>query len=270
MRTLPPPPPPTAAPAPFAVRGVKSLPPAPTEPTPDAPDGPPWWLPLGLGLGLACALSALLPGAFAWFLAAIPHELGHATIGCVLGRPSAPAISLAGEAWTGIRERSDALAWLWVAALAVAAWTQRQRPLLAIALGVAALLLPIIAFTGAAEIAIAAGGHVGELAFAAWCYALCWSGGYTGTLHERAASAAAGALLQFGNLRLCFGLMTDAGARAHYASNGSLGLKNDMLVLAEDLCTCKLHTVALGMFMLALAALPLGLGLGWLRQRLRD
>jgi hypothetical protein len=129
-------------------------------------------------------------------------------------------------------------------------------------------VLPLVAFTGASSIVIAAAGHLGELAFAAFCYATCWRGGYTGTLHERIASAAAGAMLQFGNLRLCFGLLTDAGARALYETNGSLGLKNDMLVLAEDLCHCKLQSVALPMFVLALAALPLGVLGGWLANRL--
>jgi len=50
-----------------------------------------------------------------------------------------------------------------------------------------------------------------------------------------------------------------AGAREHYRSSGSLGLKNDYLVLAEDLCHCRLSSVAGLMLVLAIAALPLGL-----------
>lgn len=253
----------------FAIRGVKNAPPAPVDDAhePHSPIGPPPWLPLGLGLGVAFLLHALLPCMFAWFLAAIPHEMGHATVGCLLGRPSAPAISLAGHAWTGIQNQVPALVWLYVAGLAGAAWWQRAHVLRAALLGGAALVLPLVAFTGLAEIAIAAAGHLGELAFAAWCYATCWRGGYTGTLQERIAGATAGALLQFQNLRLCWGLLTDAGARELYASNGSLGLKNDYLVLAEDLCHCHLQSVAMLMFVVALAALPLGLLAGWLRTR---
>ena len=45
--------------------------------------------------------------------------MGHATVGCLLGHPSTPAISLAGHAWTGI---ADLRPWLvWLMALAAAA-----------------------------------------------------------------------------------------------------------------------------------------------------
>lgn len=265
--------PPIAPPPPrerFAIRGVKDAPPpAPLEGPrePHEPEGPPPWLPLALGIAGAFVAHLVLPCTFAWFLCAIPHEMGHATIGCVLGRPSAPAISLAGHAWTGIQDQVPALVWLYVAGLAAAAWWQRARPLRTALLGASALVLPLIAFSDVSEILISAGGHLGELAFAAWCYATCWRGGYTGTLQERVAGATAGALLQFQNLRLCWGLLTDAAAREVYANNGSLGLKNDYLVLAEDLCHCRLQSVAMPMLVLALAALPLGVLAGWLRGR---
>lgn len=250
------------------VRGVKRPPDAPRSPPPDHDGGGAGgaWLPLAVGIVAAVVLQPLLPCMFGWFLAAIPHELGHATIGCLLGRPAAPAISLAGHAWTGIQDRHDALVAVMMLALGAAAYSQRAVLLRAILLGLAALLLPALAFTDLGEIAIAAAGHLGELAFAAWCYAVCWHGGYTGALQERIAGAFAGAMLQGGNLRLCFGLLTDAGARSEYGANGSLGLKNDMLVLAEDLCSCRLQSVALGMFVVALLALPLGLWWGARRQ----
>ena len=194
-----------------AVRGIKrdhrDDAPLPAQPS-DAEHSPRWpWLLLGIA---AAGLShLLLPGNFRWFLAAIPHELGHATIGCLFGRPSAPAISLAGEAWTGIGEQQAWLVWSITITCATFAFHLRQRRLPAIALAITALALPAIAFTDLSQILIAGGGHLGELAFAAFCYSLCWNGGYTGTHQERIASAMAGALLQFGNLRLAFGLLTD-------------------------------------------------------------
>ena len=248
------------------MRGVREVPP-PADDEPAATPPAPWW-PLAAGIAAAAALQPLLPGMFAWFLAAIPHELGHATFGCLLGRPAAPAISLAGHAWTGIQERHDALVWLLALACGAAAWWQGAHRGRCLAFAAAAVLLPAIAFTGTAEIAIAAGGHLGELAFAAWCYAVARTGGYTGALQERIAGAFAGAMLQWGNLRLCLGLLTDAGARAHYEGSGSLGLKNDYLVLAEDLCGCRLQSVALLMFVVSLLALPAGLLLArWQRAR---
>jgi hypothetical protein len=248
--------------------GASTARPFDAEPPPD-PDRALRWQCLVGGLFAAWALGFVLPGSFAWFLAAIPHEMGHATAGCLLGRPSTPAISLAGEAWTGISERRDGLVWLIAIAVAAGAVTMRQHKALAIALGAAALLLPLIAFGRFGEILIAAAGHLGELAFAAYCYAVCWGGGRTGSAAERGAGAMAGALLQVGNIRLCWGLLHDPTVRDHYATSGSLGLKNDYLVLAEDLCNCGLGRVAGLMLVFAVLALPLGLWFGHREARTR-
>jgi hypothetical protein len=256
---LPPPPPqaPSRAPAPPATAdGLE-----PAEPV---------WRWLLLGVAIAWPATFVLPRMFGWVLAALPHEMGHATFGCLLGRPSAPAISVAGHAWTGIGERR---AWLVVAiglAFAVAAWLQRRRRARCAVLGCAAVLLPLLACSRAAEAAIAAGGHLGELVFATWCFALCTSGGYTGTAQERVASALAGSLLQGLDLRLASGLLTSSEAREAYANNGSLGLKNDLLVLAEDLWHCRLQSVAMLLLLLALLPLPLGAWLGCWRRRRPD
>jgi hypothetical protein len=77
----------------------------------------------------------------------------------------------------------------------------------------------------------------------------------------------AGALVQLANLKLCFLLMTSAAARDEYAHNGSLGLVNDYLVLAEQLLHCRLQSVAAVMLLLALLSLPAGLLIGWWRSR---
>lgn len=233
----------------------------PTEPA------PPRWRHLAAGLAAAWLLSFVLPGTFQWFLAALPHEMGHATVGCLLGRPAAPAISLAGHAWTGIAERRDWLVWVMALALATAAWLQRDRWQRWLPLAAMAVVIPLLAFARGGEILIAAGGHLGELGFAAYCYAICWSGGRTDTAAERGAGAMAGALLQYGNLKLCWGLLHDASVRQWYEGSGSLGLKNDYLVLAEDLCHCGLGKVAGLMLVASVLALPLGLWWGMLQQR---
>ncbi len=225
------------------------------------------WRWLGLGIVGALFAGVLLPAHFTWVLAAIPHEMGHATVACVLGHPAAPAISLKGEAWTGIAQLRPWLVWVMAAASAAGAYALRARPIACTALAVGALLIPLAAFTRAGDVLIAAGGHVGELAFATYCYTLAWTGGQTDTPQERVACAMAGGILQLVNLKLCFGLLTSAAARAHYANNGSLGLKNDYLVLSEDLLGCSLGAVALLMFAIALAPLPLGLALGAWRER---
>jgi len=243
---------------------------SPTNPAP--PDEPlseaePRWRWLALGWVAAVFLKGLLPAQFLWVLCVIPHEMGHATMGCLLGHPAAPAISLTGHAWTGIRDLQPALVWVITAGFATTTWLVRHRTALVIASAAATVLIPVCAFTRLAPILIAAGGHLGELAFAAYCYAVIWTGGRTGSPQERVAGAFVGGMLQWANLTLCFGLLTSAAARAHYASNGSLGLKNDYLVLAEDLLDCGLGAVAFTMLLIALLPLPVGFLLGRWQER---
>jgi hypothetical protein len=256
---------PEAPPAPRATRLPPPLPPVSGPVEPEAP--PQRWRWLAAGIAIASVSHLFLPRNFIWVLCALPHEMGHATIGCLLGHPSAPAISLGGHAWTGIGELRVWLVWVMAAAAAGGAWTLRHQRIACALLAGVALLIPALAFAHVSEVLISAGGHLGELAFAAYCYQLCWTGGHTDTPKERVACAMAGALVQSANVSLCWGLLNDAAARAHYATSGSLGLKNDMLVLAEDLLHCRLSSVALPMLLIALAALPLGLLIGWWRAR---
>jgi hypothetical protein len=62
-------------------------------------------------------------------------------------------------------------------------------------------------------------------------------------------------------------LIHDPAAQAHYQTSGSLGLKNDYLVLAEELCHCRLEQVAACMLVPAVLALPAGILWGVLRER---
>lgn len=255
--------PPLPARYPVADRPAAPLPPAPPPPL----EPPTRWRWLGLGCVLAWVFAAVFPSMFTWFLCAIPHEMGHATVGCLLGRPSAPAISLGGHAWTGIADREASVVALVALGFATAAFVafRRGRRALAASAGALAIALPLLAYAELAEVLISVGGHVGELAFAGYCFALAWTGGKTDTPQERTACAFAGALVQAVNLKLCFGLMTSQPARNHYGSNGSLGLKNDYLVLAEDLLHCKLQGVAGAMLLAGLAIPVAGLCLGMWR-----
>ena len=241
---------------------------APAEPGPGHdPETTSRWLWIACGFVAACLAGFVLPCNFTWFLCALPHEMGHATVGCLLGHPSAPAISLHGEAWTGIAELRPWLVWVMAFGFGAGAVVLRKNLAACVALGAVAVLIPAFAFALAADVLISVAGHLGELAFATWCHAMAWTGGRTDTPQERIACAMAGGLVQFANLKLCFGLMTSAAARDTYAQSGSLGLKNDYLVLAEDLLHCSVTSVAATMFALALLALPLGLLIGRWRER---
>lgn len=261
-------PPPTFAPrdlGPPPLRQRAPLPPA-REPAPEPGQFGEVLLCLCAGAALAVVLSLLLPRPFAWVLCAIPHEMGHATVGCLLGLPSTPAISLRGEAWTGHGAFRPWLAVACPVVLGAAALLLRERRGAMLGLGAAALLLPVLAFSRAGEVLTIAGGHLAELSFAACAYAVVVTGGRTGSRAERIAGAVAGAIVQFANLRLCFGLMTSAAARATYAGNGSLGIKNDYLRLSQDVFGCRLETVGFAMLLVGLCALPLGLWAGHLRR----
>jgi hypothetical protein len=152
--------------------------------------------------------------------------------------------------------------------IAAGAWQLRRRLAACIALGAAAVLIPLLAFAPIADVLIIAGGHLGELLFATYCFHHVLVGGKTGSPAERSAFAMAGMLLTFGHGKLCFGLMTSPLARALYATNGSLGLKNDYLRLAEDVFHCRLQSVALVMLVVTvLLPVPVGLVLGAWRAR---
>lgn len=237
-------------------------------------DEVPWshilqWLALGAVAGIVA--TALLPCRFTWLLCALPHEMGHATVGCLLGLPSTPAVSLAGHAWTGHGEFRLWLALLWPPLFAGFAWAFRERRALAVTLASLAVVLPLFAFTRFGSVLTIAGGHLGELAFAGYCFHHVVVGGKTGSAQERSAFAMLGGILLAANVRLTFGLMTDAAARALYGTNGSLGLKNDYLRLAEDVLGCRLETVAFAMLAVALLPLPLGILIGrWRGARTLD
>ena len=61
---------------------------------------------------------------------------------------------------------------------------------------------------------------------------------------ERVAYALLGFWLFGRNAILFFGLLADAGARAHYESNGSFGMQNDLIRIADQ-CSMSLQTIGL-------------------------
>ncbi len=224
---------------------------------------------VGVPAALLC-VSGAFGARYSWFLAALFHEFGHTLAGLLLGAPSFPAISLAGHAATVHQEQMTFMAvaiqlalvggvvWLWRGGA-------RER---AIALGLAAAIYPLLAFVEPAREAVfLLGGHLGELAFATLCLARAWTGGFTHHSLERGAYSMVGWLLVGRNVGLCWGLATSAAARAEYRGNGSFGLTNDYVRLAEDVWGWSLPQVAVLMLVVALLVPALAAGAGWLRGR---
>jgi hypothetical protein len=226
-------------------------------------------LTLGLGALIAPAF-ALLPivSFMGWFLAALCHELGHSITAWAFAMPAYPAIRIDGNA-VCIHEDQKTIVFLLIEAGWIAgAWFFRGRPALLAACAVGAVLYPALAsWVTIRELLFLVGGHLGELGFATVFLWRALDGGFSESRAERVLYAALGSYLVGAHAVLCFGLMTSAVARDAYAANGSFGLANDYIRVAEDVVGCGLPTVAAAMLLVTLVPIPLAVGLWWMQHR---
>lgn len=224
------------------------------------------WLYLAAGLVLSQAFQLTHITSFmAWFLSALPHEMGHSLFACYVGMPAWPAISLAGHAAAFHQAQVLPLAILIWAALAGATYAMRTHRRARILLGLAVLTYPMLAFFATPrELMHLLGGHLGELAFATVCFWRTLSGGFSKSRAERLLYAVLAWHLLVQNAWMCWHLMTDAASRSAYRSNGSFGLTNDYIRVAEDVLAWSLPSVAALMLVVSLCVLPVS----WLVWRL--
>ncbi len=216
----------------------------------------PWkYCALGLATAPVFALTPILQ-YMGWFLASLVHEMGHAAFAWTCGMPAIPAISPAGHAAAVHGEPSTALALFVLAALLFGAWRLFEGRARVVAMVVVALVQPALAFTHAKDLVFLLSGHAGELAFATLALWKALDGGFTSSQLERALYGTVGWYLAGKNVFLCVGLMTSAGSRALYASNGSFGMTNDYIRAAEDVLGWRLETVALLMLCASVATIP--------------
>ncbi len=229
------------------------------------------WLYLGLGLVCAPALAFLPVLQFmGWFLSSLVHEMGHTAAAWLCGMPAFPAISLEGHAAALHSEQSAPLVFLVTGALCFLAWRALEgRTRWSVCAGIALVHL-CLAFSPAREVLHLLAGHLAELGFACMCLFRALSGGFTSSRTERALHGTLGWFLLGRNVWLCWGLVWNSGARALYHSNGSFGLTNDYLRVADDVLGWRLQTVAGGMLLLGAGVLPLALVLWRLYERPRD
>jgi hypothetical protein len=232
---------------------------------------------LGLPAGVACvAIGAVLAPVFgltpllsymAWILDSLIHEMGHCLFGLLLGTPMIPAIRLDGHA-VSFHGADPPGIWAWITGLAypIAGWQLRQHRGALIAFAAMTVAYPLCVFTAGKELFIILGGHLGEAMFATLALHRAITGGSTAHKAERIAYAVVGCELMRRNIALCFGLVTSAAARDHYAGNGSFGLTNDLIRAAEDVLHCSLPTVGMLMLVVALLPLPAAAAIAWLRR----
>jgi hypothetical protein len=215
---------------------------------------------LGLGL-LAAPVFGLTPVLryMGWFLASLFHESGHTAAAWILGCPAFPAIRLDGHAAALHKPQVLFVALAVWGGLALCTWQLRRHRGGMITLGLATLVYPALAFTNAKELLHLFAGHLGELTFATIFFWRALAGGFTRTAIERALYAIVAWYLLGQNLWLCARLVFSEAARMTYETSGSFGLTNDYIRAARDVLGCSLETVAAGMFVVGLAALPLAI-----------
>jgi len=193
-------------------------------------------------------------------MSALVHELGHTLVAWFFGCSALPAVFL-----TIAFEQSRAIAALVWAGLAYAAFRYRQAPRWNVALAAAALLYPFVAFTGAHVTAFDLGGHLAELAVAAWAFrravnedALEW---------ERPVWAFFAFYLTARNLKLFAGVATSEVARNEYLTVAITG-END---IAKVAATTGIPLASLSALLAILfVAVPLTSLVLSLRAALRD
>lgn len=205
----------------------------------------------------------------AWFLSSLVHEMGHAAVAWLMGCSAVPAIRLDGHAATVTAEQNRVAAYgMWIALAAVSTWLWRtDRKRTAVVVAAAVIAYPMIALDPVRRpLAHLLGGHLGELAFATLALHRALTGRATAHLPERIAYAMVGWYLWGHNLGLTHGIATDAAARDHYEGNGSFGLTNDYLRVADEILDWPITKVA---WFATIAALPVPL-IAWLLPRSRD
>jgi hypothetical protein len=221
------------------------------------------WFYFGLGIVTASCAAVLSMASglhwirfMGWFLASLVHEMGHAAVAWSFGMPAIPAISLEGHAAAVHSQQQVFLVLMVSAGLAVAAWRCLAGPAKWTALALALAVHPLLAFTGAKDLLHLLAGHGGELVFATLCLWKALDGGFTSSRLERALYSTLGWYLVGKNAWLCFGLATNAGARATYNENGSFGFTNDYLRVANEVLGWRLETVAALMLIESVAVIP--------------
>ena len=228
------------------------------------------WFHLVLGLVIAPVFSlAPLLSLVGWYLAALIHEMGHTAAAWLVGVPAVPALGITAEAATMHGEQLVLLALLIWGGLGFLAWRVERPAARWTFLGVLLVVYPLLAFTDLREVLHHLGGHLGELAIGGVFLARALSGGFSESQIERGLYATLGWFLIGTNLFLTAGLVTSGAARAKYASNGSYGMENDYVRLADHLGG-SLEGVAMGMTVVALVVAPAIVGAWWMRCATRE
>lgn len=217
---------------------------------------------MGWGLVLAgiFSLPFYLFKTIGWVFESVVHEMGHTLMAYFLGSIALPAIRLDGHAVTLSLEQSPILAGIvWLLLVLGAVWFGifKHRPLL-ITMVILAVLYPFLAFTDRKEWLLTLAGHGGEMVIATIFLWRSLVPTFKVQEEERMLYAALGWYLWFQNLIMNWNLIYSQESRDWYAENGSFGVENDFIRIA-DTFGWSLPFLSGVMLLLFLAVPPLGL-----------
>lgn len=191
-----------------------------------------------------------------WFLSSIIHEGGHMFFALYAGCPAIPAIRLDGHAMCLQRDQviwAALLLWILIGTVA-----NTNRRYLGNGFFIILAVYPLTAFIPPVrEILHLLSGHIAELVIGG---VFLWRG-LTGKSVQQAAdrfaSAVLGSYLFLSNSWLCFSISFIRSSRMKYYENGSFGLTNDYIRIADEILGVPLQAVAVPMLFVCLAGLVL-------------
>lgn len=226
-----------------------------------------------VGFVIAClfCLPFFLFRSIGWVFESVVHEMGHTLMAYFMGSIALPALRLDGHAATVHLDQWPLLAFaVWAMLLVGAAFFGlAKHKSLFITLGILAVLYPFFAFTEAKEFLHLISGHGGELVIATIFF---WRSMVPGKVleEERTLYASLAWYLWFQNVFLTWNLVFSEASRDWYLENGSFGLENDLVRIADSF-GWNLPLLAGLMLIFCLSVPPLGLlWAHWTRKHTRE
>jgi hypothetical protein len=215
------------------------------------------WQAAGIGFVMACALTFFPLLSFLLHpFSTLVHEIGHTVVLWLFGYSAVPAFDFGegGGMTLTDYDRSALIVAAWVCGLALLAWWQRERKAVLGALVGAAAIYFLMYNTRGERLAIALGGHGGEIVFGALFLYRGLTGWGCKMEAERPLYAFIAFMMLFNSLHLGFVLTGDSVEKAWYLQ-GKRGIDND-LVMGALYLGWTLEGVARALIAATLLAIP--------------
>ena len=227
------------------------------------------WRAAAIGLAMAFALTFFPFLSFILHpITTLVHELGHTAVLWLFGYSAIPAFDFSegGGVTMSDHQRSTLIVAAWVVGLLILAWWQRERKEVLIALGVVAVVYFIMFNSYRERLAIALGGHGGEIAFGALFLYRGLTGWGCKLEAERPLYAFLAFMILFASLRLGFMLLGNSVDKAWYLQGKSYA-DND-LVTAGTYLNWRIENVARALIAFTLLSIPAAFFAASMRKRI--